>query len=164
MNTGQMMMTIGALLLLSTTMLSVNSNNMMNESFRDEAQFGLLATSIATSLIEEAKSKAFDEKTDTIAVSNVNQLTSLLGLGPDAGETYETFDDFDDFDKYTTVDSTMPSAVFNILCEVDYVTTSNLQGSSPIATWHKKLTVTVASPFMADTIRASSIYSYWFFR
>ncbi len=164
MNTGQMMLTIGALLLLSTTMLSVNSNNMMNETFRNEAQFGLLATSIATSIIEEAKSKAFDETTDTISVSSFTELTSVNNLGPELGETDITFNDFDDFDGYSTVDSTMPSAVFNILCEVDYVTTSNLQESSNKVTWHKKITVTVASSFMADTIKTSSIYSYWFFR
>ncbi len=33
----------------------------------------------------------------------------------------KTFNDFDDYDNYTTVDSTMPSAVFNIFCTVVYV-------------------------------------------
>ncbi len=130
MNTGQMMLTIGALLLLSTLMLRVNTNNLTTDSIRAEAQYGVLATSIITSIMEEAKSFAFDEATDTNSVDNLNQLTDPLSLGTDNSETYDTFNDFDDFDGYTRVDSTMPSAVFNIGCSVDYVDASNLLGIS----------------------------------
>ena len=164
MNTGQMMLTIGAMLLLSTLMLRVNTNNLTTDSIRAEAQYGVLATSIITSMMEEAKSLAFDESTKANSVTKLDDLTSVSKLGPESGETYNTFNDFDDFDGYTRVDSTMPSAIFNIECAVDYVSASNLLGTSSITTWHKRITVKVSSEFMTDTLTQSNIYSYWYFR
>ena len=164
MNTGQMMLTIGAMLLLSTLMLRVNTNNLTTDSIRAEAQYGVLATSIITSIMEEAKSLSFDAATDSSSVTLLNQLTLPSNLGPENGETFGTFNDFDDFDGFTRVDSTMPSAIFNIGCTVDYVNTSNLLAKSFSQTWHKKITVTVSSDFMEDTLTQSSIYSYWYFR
>ena len=65
MNTGQMLLTIGAMLLLSTLVLKVNTTNMTTDSVRAEAQYGVLATSIITSFMEEAKGLAFDSVTDS---------------------------------------------------------------------------------------------------
>jgi hypothetical protein len=164
MNTGQMMLTIGAMVLLATVMLRINTNNLQTDSVRAEAQYGVIATSLITSIIEKAKSLAFDAATDTISVSSVGELTPAGGLGPAFGETYDTFNDFDDFNGYTRVDSSMPSAVFNISCQVFYVHPSNLKEKYGNPTWHKKITVTVSSKFMEDSITQSSIYSYWYFR
>ena len=167
MNTGQMLLTIGALLLLSAVMLRVNSNNFSTETVRDEAKFGVIATSIATSIIEQAKGLAFDANTDTNSVNSVSELTTVFNLGPDAGENsadIKTFNDFDDFDGYTGIDSTLQSAIFELSCSVDYVQKSNLNGLSPARTWHKKLSVIVSSPSMGDTLKAATVYSYWFFR
>ena len=164
MNTGQMLLTIGAMLLLSTLVLEVNTTNMTTDSVRAEAQYGVLATSIITSFMEEAKGLAFDSVTDSNSVNLLSQLTIPLKLGPESGETYDTFNDFDDYNNFTKVDSTMPTAHFNISCKVEYVTTANVSGFSTLPTWHKKLTVTVSSPFMASAVKQSTIYSYWFFR
>jgi MSHA pilin protein MshD len=164
MNTGQMLLTIGAMLLLSTLVLKVNTTNMTTDSVRSEAQFGVIATSLITSIMEEAKSKAFDSKTDSNSVTLLSQLTEPNKLGPESGETYDMFNDFDDFNNFAKVDSSMPSAPFNILCKVVYVAQNNVKGYSTLPTWHKKLSVTVSSTFMSDTISQSTIYSYWFFR
>jgi hypothetical protein len=158
------MLTIGALILLSTLMLRINTNNLQTDSVRAEAQYGVIATSIITSIMEKAKSLAFDEETDTNSVTSINQLTPALNLGHGNGETYDTFNDFDDFHGYTKVDSSMPSAVFDISCEVFYVHQTNLKEKSNTRTWHKKITIKVASAFMQDTIEQSTIYSYWYFR
>jgi len=162
MNTGQMILTIGAMILLATIVLRVNTNNLINESVRDQAQYGVLATSIATSILEEAQSKAFDENTDTNSVSSLTQLSEILG--PESGETPATFDDFDDYNGYTKRDSTMPSAVFDIACEVVYVTANDVSGSSANRTWNKKMKITISSPFSPDTLRTATVFSYWFFR
>ncbi len=158
------MLTIGALILLSTLMLKINTNNLQTDTVRAEAQYGVLATSIITSIMEKAKSLAFDATTDTNSVTSINQLTPALGLGPGNGESYDTFNDFDDFNGYTRVDSSMHSAVFDISCEVFYVHKTNLKEKSNTRTWHKKITIKVSSKFMADTIKQSTIYSYWYFR
>ena len=164
MNTGQMMLTIGALILLSTLMLRVNTNNLQTDTIRSEAQYGVIATSIITSIIEEAKSLAFDAKTDTNTVTNISQLTPASSLGPGGGETYDTFNDFDDFNGYTRVDSTMPSAVFEVYCEVYYINKNSLMIKYNSRTWHKRIFIRISSEFMKDTITQSSIYSYWYFR
>lgn len=159
-------MTLGAMMLLSTIMLRVNTANLTNESIRDDAQFGVLATSIATSIIEEAQSKAFDEKSDTMNVTALTQLTSVLG--PETGETEDTFDDFDDYNGFTKRDSTMPSATFDISCQVVYVEPGNILGSTSNRTWNKKLIVTITRPVSADSsvlaLKTASIFSYWYFR
>ena len=166
MNTGQMIMALGAMLLLSVIMLRVNTANLTNETIRDDAQYGVLATSIATSIIEEAQSKAFDEKTDTMNVTALTQLSSVLG--PETGETESTFDDFDDYNNFTKRDSTMPSAIFDISCQVVYVEPGNIEGSTSNRTWNKKLIVTITRPISADSsvlaLRTASIFSYWYFR
>ncbi len=159
-----MMLTIGAMILLSTLMLRINTNNLQTDTVRAEAQYGVIATSLITSIMEKAKSLAFDTKTDTNNVTDKNELTHPSSLGPGFGETYDTFNDFDDFDGYTKVDSSMPSAVFDIYCEVFYIQKSNLKDKYNSRTWHKKITVQVSSDFMQDTIKQSSIYSYWYFR
>ncbi len=164
MNTGQMMLTIGAMVLLSTLMLRINTNNLQTDTIRSEAQYNVLATSIITSIMEKAKSLAFDATTDTNTVTSTNGLTPASSLGPSGGETYDTFNDFDDFNGYTKVDSTMPSAVFDISCEVYYIQESNLKDKYNSRSWHKKITIQVSSPFMQDTIKQSTIYSYWYFR
>ena len=157
-------MSMGAMVLLSTITLRVNTSNLMNETIRDEAQYGVLATSIATSIIEEATSKSYDESTDSNSVSSLGELTLAGSLGPESGETYDLFDDFDDFNGYTKRDSTMPSAIFDISCEVMYIHKTNLKVKSNSEQWHKKINVTVSSPFSQDTFKTSSIYSYWHFR
>jgi hypothetical protein len=162
MNTGQMILTIGAMILLATIMLRVNTNNLMNETVRDQAQYGVLATSIAASILEEAQSKAFDESTDTNSVSSVTELSQILG--PESGETYATFDDFDDYNGFTKRDSTMASAVFDISCEVVYVAANDVRGTSTSRTWHKKMKIQISSPFSTDTLRTATVFSYWFFR
>lgn len=161
MNTGQMLITIGALMLLSLVILRVNNNFLSTSTVLMENKFGVLAVSLGTSVLEEAKGKAFDANTDSAAVTSLNELSTI---GPESGETDPLFNDFDDFDGLVRVDSTLPSAPFKIECDVVYIDPNNPDGSSASKTWHKKLSVMVTSDFMQDTIRLSSIYSYFYFR
>lgn len=164
MNTGQMLLTIGAMILLSMVILNTNKNYLNTTVFLQETKYGVLATSLATSIIEKAKSLSFDEETDGAAVANTSDLTRANDLGPESGETYYTFNDFDDFNGYTTVDTTEMSAVYNISCSVAYVNENQLNNTTNSRTWHKKILVAVSSDFMTDTVRMSSVFSYWFFR
>lgn len=165
MNTGQSLLSIGALLLLSLTVLRVNNGILTSDSVMMDSKFGVLATSLATSIVEKASKKAFDANTAEDAVSNLTQLTLPANLGPGVGETPpDDCNDFDDFNGYTENVTNMPSAEFDISCEVRYVNPNNLDGTSTSSTWHKKLTVTVTSPSSPDTIRLSTVYSYWYFR
>ncbi|MCZ7602344.1 MAG: hypothetical protein QY331_14830 [Melioribacteraceae bacterium] len=161
MNTGQMLITIAALMLLTLVILRVNNNFLSTNTILMENKFGVLAVSLATSILEEAKGKAFDHNTDTNTVTSSNQLSTI---GPESGEVYPNFNDFDDFNGFSKIDSTLPSAPFKIECEVHYINPSNPNLTTGSKTWHKRMNVTVSSDFMQDTIRLTSIYSYFFFR
>ncbi len=63
MNTGQTLFSIGALLILSLTILKMNNFILANDTVMQNSKFGILAISLATSLIEEASKKAFDANT-----------------------------------------------------------------------------------------------------
>ena len=164
MNTGESLITIAAMMLLSLTVLRVNSNLIGTDTVLMETKFGVLAVSLATSVIEEANKKPFDEVGVEDAILNVSALTAPGSLKPETGETYPDFDDFDDFNGYTKLVTKLPSADFNISCQVSYINPSNPNVTSGIRTWHKKITVNVSSPSTTDTFRLSSIYSYWYFR
>lgn len=164
MSTGQMMLTICAVMMLSMLSMRTNSNILETQEVMQNSKYGLLAISLATSIIEEANNKAFDNSTVDSAVSNVNGLTLVNRLGPESGETYSTFNDFDDYNNYSRTDSSMPSAQFNISCQVKYIDYTNPDSYSTNRTFHKKILVSVSSPAMTDTIKLGTIYSYWTFR
>jgi len=163
MNTGQMLLSLGALILLSTMVLRFNRTVLTSDEVMYSSKFNVLAASLCTSLIDEAKSKAFDENTDGAAISDVNKLSTTLGK--DGGETYATFNDFDDFNNYIRTDSTsIPGEVFYLTCKVNYIETTTAIKTTTSKQWNKLITVTVMSPSMKDPVQISSLYSYWYFR
>jgi hypothetical protein len=134
-----------------------------------DTKFGVLAVSLGTSLIEEASKKAFDLAGSDDAISNLSALTAPEGLGPAFGEFYPNYNDFDDYDGLLDTIDTMPSAKFVMACEVCYIDPANPDQKVNYRTWHKKLTVKITSPSMGndesrDTIKLSSVFSYWYFR
>ena len=172
MNTGQMMITMAAMILLSTVILNVNRNALNTTSGMAESKYQILAVSLGTALIEEAFGKAFDAET---ANNNIAESLSdlTLHLGPGKGEiTKKDFNDFDDFDDYvdsTSNDPTLMSANFVIRSDVYYVDPSKVKDLKPVnyRTWHKKIDVRISSPFInegKDTVKLSKVYSYFYFR
>jgi len=166
MNTGQMLLTLGALVLFSLLVLRVNSSQLSTQETMQNSKFGILAVSVASSFIEAATEKAFDENSIDDFITSLSSLTSKGNFGTDMNENPDstnTFDDFDDYDGYTATVTNMPSAVFNVSCNVNYV---DPEGGSFIAstkTWHKQLVVKVTSPSMSDTIQMTKVFSYWKF-
>lgn len=157
MNLGQSLFAIGALILLSLNIMSVNTRILRTDEVALNSKIGVLATSIGTSIIEDASKLPFDENTRNDAVTAKSQLTFPLGR-----EDSE-INDFDDYNNYTKED-TVFTIPFTAICKVDYVNPTNLNGSTTSKTWHKKLTIKISTPFSQDTIRLSSVYSYWYFR
>lgn len=166
MNTGQSLFSIGALLLLSMTVLKMNNFILVNDTVMQDSKLGILAVSLATSLIEEASKKAFDANTVDAEVSDFNLLTNYP-LGRGVGEiedSSQTFNDFDDYEAYEYHYDYLPSAEYDLKCTVYYVEPTNPQQKVAYRTWHKKMEITVTSESMRDTIKLSTIYSYWHFR
>ena len=169
MNTGQMMITIGALMLLTTVILRVNSDFLLSTAQMAESKYELVAVSLGTSLIEEAFSKPFDEITANDSLVSSPTLLSA-NLGPDAGEdTRAQFDDFDDYNnyvEYTQGDTTLLSADFKITSQVYYVNPPSMSNAGT-KTYFKRIDVEVTSRFIndgKDTIRLSKVNSHFYFR
>jgi hypothetical protein len=106
MNTGQSLFSIGALLLLSISILRVNNSILTTNTIMQDSKLGVLGISLATSLIEEANRKAFDAASADDAVDNLADLTPPNSLGPAWGETPELFNDFDDYNGHIKLDTT----------------------------------------------------------
>ncbi|MFH1195237.1 MAG: hypothetical protein V1720_05970 [bacterium] len=164
-----MLITIGAIMLLSLVIVRVNSGFLNTSTVLMDSKFGVMAVSLGTSVLEEAVGKAFDENTIVNSVASLTSLSSALGKN--TGESYTSpttpFDDFDDYNGLTTdtrADTTLKSAVFYISSVVGYVNASNADVFTTNRTWHKKIIVTVTSPSMVDTVRLSQVYSYFYFR
>ena len=163
MNTGQMLLAVGAIMLLSSMVLRFNRAVLTTDEVMYNSKFNVLASSLCTSLIDEAKQKAFDEATTETAISDLTKLSATMQA--DGGENYDEFDDFDDFHNYYRVDSTsIPRETFYISSKVTYVNLANPIAATTSKTWHKMITVTVLGPSMKVPVTISSIYSYWFFR
>jgi hypothetical protein len=167
MTSMQMLLALGAAILLSITILITNKNILLTEDVLYDSNFEITATSIGTSIIEDASKKKFDEVTDTMAIDKTLPLTSPDLLGTEPGEdpdNRQEFDDFDDYNGYTFVDSTMPTALFNYKCTVQYIDETDTDKPINKKSFHKKLTIKVWSKSMKDTVWQSTIYSYWYFR
>ncbi len=164
MNTGQMLLTMLAMILLATLILRVNNNFATNSSAIYNSKFVILGTSIASTMLEEISDYAFDEFSVAAAVDTTTALTVPSKLGPDSGEVYPFFNDIDDFNGFTKTDSTIHSTLFKVFCSVNYVYPTTPDIISSTRTWTKKISVIVTSPSMTDTVRLSTLYSYWAFR
>lgn len=111
MNLGQMMMVIGAIVLLGFLVLNANSTIYQANDIMYSSEFGVTAISLSTSLVEEAMGKMFDKvvaDSNAAALLDSTLLTPPGSLGPDpsenesyrgypAGSGKNDFDDFDDF-------------------------------------------------------------------
>jgi hypothetical protein len=168
MNTGQTMLAMGAMMLLSFLVLRFNSIHLTSAQASYNSKFGIVATSLATSMLEEAKDNMFDEIVldTTKTITSASELSTVLG--PDGSEVYPDFDDFDDFNGLYHIDSlslknpqTGAPTNFEIWGKVEYVSDADPDLKSGTKTYHKKLTVSVFSDAMMDTVRLSTIFSYW---
>ena len=173
MNTGQSILTILAMLLLSILVLRVNNTFLSTGSVLSQSKLGMIAISIANSRLAEIKSKAFDEYTAQGNIPDDNYQTELTQpnhLNKEGSEAYPNFDNIDDYNGFThddtiQVQAEMKPEIFHDSCSVVYVTSDNPnQVSSSIPTYNKKVTVFVTHKLLPETIKISSVYSYWNFK
>ncbi|MCK9424850.1 MAG: hypothetical protein M0Q21_02300 [Ignavibacteriaceae bacterium] len=167
MNTGQTMLTLLAMMMLTLLSVRMNSTLLRTQESMQNSKFGLAAISLGTSIIENANKLSFDEVTIDSSITSTNALTPIIKLGVDGEEHANKppeFNDFDDYNNYQYDERTLASAYYHISCKVSYVSplTPNVDSNSP--TFNKKLTVSVSSVSMQDTVKISTIFSYWYFR
>lgn len=161
MNTGQSLMVILGILLLTIFILTVYraSTARITISLMNEAT--ITATGLGQSLIDEIQVKAFDEKTVGASISTPDSLTPSGSLGKDTGETLLThFDDVDDFHNYTRTDSLSRLGAFSSKVDVYYVQKFTPETKSLVRTFTKRIDVYVTNFSLTDTIKLYHVVSY----
>ena len=154
-----------------------------NTQIAEQNEYYISAVSLAQSVIDEAKTKAFDEKTDTAAVASVDLLTAPTSLGTDGaaetvpkpdtlfpGSPYTSssrgyrstykFNDVDDYNKYIRLVNTQRAEGFTINVKVNYADETDPDPQRMVRTYCKKMTVTVTSPFLADAVTLYYAFTY----
>ena len=168
-NTGQMLLVLGALVLFSIMLPSLNQTLLHNDRTLISTNAELTAISLAEKILAEAGTLAFDVVCVTSHPTSPSQLTDPGNLGPAAGENYPNFNDLDDFHGVTIVDSTtLPSVLFNITGQVTYVDPNDPTQDVGYETFLKRLRVTVTGPYLVDPnsgtptqIAMEQIYTYY---
>jgi hypothetical protein len=155
MNTGQSLLSIGALFLLALVSLRFNSSVLQNTTIETENKVYLTAFSLADDLIEEIKQKAFDERTIDFQAIAADQLT--LPLGFESGEVWPNFDDIDDYQNYSKPVSLPHVEDYTVTCQINYVNSAgqNLSNQS----YFKKVTIKVSSKYMSSPLYLKFIFS-----
>lgn len=103
MNLGQMMLVVGAIALLGVLILNANATVYQASDTMYTSEFGVTSISLATSIVEEAMGKKFDENVasgTSSAVYDSSLFTAPGSLGRDSGESYRGAHDLDDFDDF----------------------------------------------------------------
>ena len=177
MGTGQMMLTIGALALLSLAILNLNSSINNNDINLAQNRYRLEALSLITSYLEQATMYFFDEaSTDTTSEKNIADFTAPGMLGMEAQDSLE-IDDFDDFNNMTRIDTGLSGVIYKVMFKVDYV---QLIGdsikTSSARQWNKRMIISVTDNYVEpliyrnvsgdkvrDTLTIGFVNSYWFY-
>ncbi len=179
MNTGQMLLTTMAIILLGTTVITVNRSSLQHGTILQQTQIGVYGISLATSILEEASGKAFDQNTDNAAVTLPSGMSSTLGT--ESGETTNPvstilFNDFDDYNKLVLPVVVPGVDSFTVKAKVYYVNEGAPNDSVGGPTFYKRMDVLVLPSGLADTsrikyglavgdtIKMSYIFTYFNFR
>ena len=169
MSTGHTILTIFALMLLTTILLNFYRLLMDNGDIIASGQDGILETTLATSYLEIASGLAYDSVTDTsdVAISNPNALTSVLGPEDADEDSIYKFNDFDDFNGLTLEET--PNGTtrrYKTMFQVHYVNPGNIENISGNRTFVKRMdlkTWRTYPPGKTDTLRLSQVMGYFHF-
>ena len=164
MSSGQQILVLGAIILLSIFILRVYSteNGHIKNSITNEAI--ITATGVAQTLLEQIQTESFDQMTVSKSVSTPDSLTAPLSLGPETGETsVAKFNDVDDYNNYFEVDTMGILGAFNVRTKVYYCTKMNPDVSSAVRTFSKRIDVFVYNKYLylIDTLKLSKVISYY---
>jgi len=179
-----MLLTIGALLLFGTLLVSTQNLLSFNGDDSLENEYVLAAYGAAQTVINEAKLKAFDENSVSATIADTGALTGVGSLGPDPGEAgplvdtmitsspfssvnpgYASsvrFDDVDDYHGYRRAIS--KSRAFEgdtVWVDVAYVPLADPDaGEVGRRTMCKKMTVTVTGRYLSEPVTLTYGFTY----
>lgn len=161
MNSGQMMLVILGAVILALLSLNVYKSSDIKKNSLTNNQSIIAGTGLAQAMMNEIKSRAFDQNTINAPVNSVASLTPPLLLGPDLGELIPTqFNDVDDFNNYTTSDTLNLFGIFNISVHVYYINTFSPGIKSLTQTFSKQVDISVTNSNIPFPLKFSQVISY----
>ncbi len=176
MGTGQMLITIGAIILLGTVILNTNRGISNSTQVLLRTNFGLESISYCSSTIDEAESLPFDQSViNGVAIDTaVNQLTTPANLGEESA-TGDSLNDFDDYNghkisdggKGYRIDSTqLGTGWYKRWTQIKYVNFGDLSVNTTNATWIKRLDVKVwnTADSANSVVEMFAYYTYWYYK
>lgn len=170
-----LLLTLGAFMLFGKFLLSTNAFINNSREFAYQSEFYVTSLSLAQSVIDEAKTKAFDQKTVTKAVPSRDSLTLSLQLGKDGfaeaipnpdtltSTGYKSnirFNDVDDYNGYIRLVNTNRAGGYRIVVNVDYMSEGDPNVPSVQRTYCKRIRVTVSSPFTPQPVALTYLFTY----
>ncbi len=171
----EMLLTLGAIVLLSIFVLSSNTVILNNDEIIQNNEFAITAISIGQSLIDEAKLKEFDKISN---LDDVSKCTNANELGPELGEKINFIDkynyaikgfasdtcfhDFDDYNGYNRIVNTPRLGNYRVKVEVKYADEINPDPSndptSGTKTFCKRMEVYVWNTPYIDSLKPIKLY------
>jgi hypothetical protein len=173
---------MGAIIIFGSFLSSSDRLMTANTQIAEQNEYYLTALSLAQSVISEAKTKAFDQVTATKPVSSPDSLTAYQGTdggaevvpNPDTLTTSSPytastpgfrssirFNDVDDYNGYIRRVNTQRAEGYTVSVNVVYASPTYPDSTkASTKTYCKRMTVTVKSPYMPDSLSISYAFLY----
>jgi hypothetical protein len=167
---------MGAMVLFSVFANNANDTMVRSNTLLVQAEVEYTAIAISQNILDEARSRTFDQVIAAGGGGGAGQQignAGLLGnagipngftaantLGPDAGEAYPNFNDFDDYHGLNIVRAS-EYGDFTVRAAVFYVTDAAPAVNANTRTTLKRITVTVTHPELTNPIVASYVKTYY---
>ncbi|TAK64030.1 MAG: hypothetical protein EPO24_03595 [Bacteroidetes bacterium] len=180
-----LILTVGSLIVLGLFTLSSNTMISQNTQAMLQSEHYITAIALAQSVIDEAKTKSFDEKTTSKAVTKPESLSTAAQLGTDdalesnrieyldlaTNNRYPTstpvtslsqlkFDDVDDYQAYTRIVRTPSSGMDTIRTYIKYVSVTYPDSYKAIPTFCKRLKVVVSGQYLPRPMTLEYAFIY----
>jgi hypothetical protein len=170
-DTSDLIFLMAAMVLFSILVTNSNRIFVRNTVMNVESQVEYNAIAAGQSIIDEARSRAFDAATvgagtrigdpDVIPAGMVpSGFTAPADLGPEVGEVYPNFNDFDDFHGLSLTRTTGLTD-YDISVQVFYVDPATPTMPSAVRTIMKRMVVEIGSDLMPNTVTLSYNRSYF---
>ncbi len=174
---------VGALVIFGTFLSSSNHLMTVNTQIAEQNEYYITAISLGQSVIAEAKTKFFDQKVvgRTIPLTVPDSLSVVLGrdgvleaipspdtlttaapyssTNPGYVSTYK-FNDVDDYNGYYRLVNTPRAEGYQIRTKVQYTSPSYPDSVRLTPSFCKRMSVTVKSPFIPDSIIIAYAFTY----
>lgn len=168
-----MLLVIGAMAILSTLTLSINSTILRGYMISYDSEATIDAISIGQAMIDEINTQPFDSITNgTQIVLDPMSCTPRSRFGPDLDSekvfspgqldtlpylSLRKFNDVDDYQGYGRLAKSPHLGNFIVHDSVYYVLESNYDSPSTVQTWFKKVEVTVTHPNLLSPVKVKGL-------